>query len=85
MRPTLIRHTLMPDGSGGQLHLHLQLVAVRVEYLFDRQRVKIVDRIALLLPAIGIQRLLVIALLVQQADADQRAVRIARSLQMIAR
>ena len=50
----------------------------------QRQRVEIVGRVALLLPPVRIQRLAEIALLIEQPDAHQRIVLVARGFQMIA-
>src|SRR5205085_8551579 len=50
----------------------------------QRQSVKIVNRIPLLLPAVRIEKLPEISLLVQKADPDQREILVARRLQMVA-
>ena len=50
----------------------------------EGKRIEIVDRVAFLLPAVGIEQLTEVALLVQQAQADQRIVLVARRFQMIA-
>ena len=49
----------------------------------QRERVEVVGGIPLLLPAIGIEHLAEIALLVEQADADQRVILIAGGFQVI--
>ena len=54
------------DDAGRQLHLDLEIAGHSRQELLDRQRVEVVDRIAFLLPAVGIQQLLEIALLIEQ-------------------
>ncbi len=50
----------------------------------QREGIEIVDGIALLLPSVGIQHLTEVALLVEQAEADQRIILVAGRLEMIA-
>ena len=59
------------DVAGGQLDRDLQILAFGIFYREERQRVEIVDRVAFLLPSVGIQKLAEIALLIKQAKADQ--------------
>ena len=63
---------------------HDRALPLRIANFFDGQRVEIVDRITFLLPAVRIQPLLVIALLIQQADRDQWIIGIARCFEVIA-
>ena len=84
MRPTLELPDLNEDVAGGQLDGHLEVVAVGVFHGFQRQGVEVVHRIAFLLPSVGIQKLAEVALLVEQAEADQRVILVAGGLQMIA-
>ena len=72
------------NHAGRQLHRDDDVLAVFVPNRPHRKRVEIVDRVALLLPAIRIERLLQVALLVQQTHADQRNRAIAGGLQVIA-
>ena len=68
----------------GSLTVTFRSLPVGVLHRRQRQGVEIVDRVAFLLPAVGIQKLAEIALLVEQAQADQRIVLVARGLQMVA-
>ena len=52
---------------------------------FDRQVVEVVNRIRLLLPSIGIEVLMEVAALVEQADADQRQTEVAGRFEVISR
>ena len=70
--------------AGGQLHRDFQVVALRVLHRDQRQRIEIVGRIALLLPPVRIEHLPEIPLLIEQPDAHQRVILVARRLQMIA-
>ncbi len=74
------------DGNhaGWQLHRDHHVFAVFIPDRPHRKRVEIVDRVALLLPAIRIEGLLQVALLVQQTHADQRNGAIAGGLQVVA-
>ena len=67
-----------------QLDRDLQVAAGGVLYGHQRQGIEIVGRIALLLPAVGIQHLAEIALLVEQAEADEGIVLVAGRFQVIA-
>src|SRR5580698_3634358 len=49
-----------------------------------RQRIKIVDRRALLLPSVGTYGLAEVSVLIEESDAGEREIRIARGFQMIA-
>ena len=71
--------------AGGQFHRDLQILALGVFHRFQGQSVKVVDRIAFLLPPVGIQELAEITLLVEQAEPDQGIVLVAGRLQMVAR
>ena len=73
MRPTSSFQTWMQHAAGGQIHGDLQLVRHPASlHGLQRQRIEIVRRIAFLLPAVGIQILAEIALLIEQPHADQR-------------
>ena len=63
--------------AGGQLHGDLQVLARCVLHRRNRQGIEVVDRVALLLPAVGVELLPEIALLVEQAEADQRIILVA--------
>ena len=68
----------------GSLTVTLQVLSVAVLHGQDGQRVEIVFEVALLLPAIGIQVLAEISLLIEQAHADQRQIEIARRFHVVA-
>ena len=79
-----MHQTLMKTVPVGKLDLHHQIPILLVADRTHRQSVEIVDRVSLLLPAVGIERLLEVAFLVQQTDRDQRNASVAGGLQMIA-
>jgi hypothetical protein len=72
------------DLAGGQADEDFEVLALRIEHRNNREGVEVVGGIALLLPAVGVQHLAEIALLVEQADGDQRQVAIAGRFQVIA-
>ena len=84
MRPTSSFQTWMNTLPVGSFTETLRSLPVRVFHGFERQGVEIVDGIAFLLPAVGVQILPEVALLVEQADADQRIVLVAGGLQVVA-
>ena len=65
------------DGDGGP-------GAVGLVELRDRQAVGVEDRVGLLLPALPRQRLLEVAVAVEQADADDRDAEVAGGLEVVA-
>ena len=67
----------------GQRHLDPDRAVVVVQQ-GQRQRIRVEQRIALLLPAGGVQRLPEVALPVEQADADDRHAEVAGRLQVVA-
>ena len=78
-----------PDPRGQQpaaRHRHAdgELLAVGAEHPVDRQTLRIVRRVVLLLPAVRGQRLPEVAEPVQQADPDDRHAQIGRRLQVVA-
>ena len=73
------------DLAGGQPDGDLKVLPGGVLNGHERQRVEVVDGIALLLPSIGIEVLAEVTLLVEQTQADQRIVLIAGRFQMVAR
>ena len=72
------------DVACGKSDRHLQVAPFGVFDRSERQGVEIVHRVAFLLPPVGVEQLPEIALLIQQAKADQRIVLVARRLQMVA-
>ena len=76
--------TWMKTLPVGSFTLTFRSLALGVLHRLNGQRVEIVIGIAFLLPAVGIQILPEVALLIEQADADQREVQIAGGFQMIA-
>ena len=72
------------NHAGRQLDGDHHVFAIFVPHRPHRKRVEIVDRVAFLLPAIRIERLLQVAFLVQQADANQRNRAVAGSFQVVA-
>ncbi len=66
-----------PDADG-------QLLAVGAEHPVDRQALRIVRRVVLLLPAVRGQRLPEVAEPVEQADPDDRHAEIGRRLEVVA-
>src|SRR5262249_17861141 len=75
---------LEPDLTGRKLDRNLEIITRGVANRDHREREEIVDRIALLLPAIGVQVLTEVAVLIEQTDADQRNGAIAGGLQVVA-
>src|SRR5439155_3373645 len=67
----------------GQRDRHEDRLAGRVGLLDQRQCEEVVFRVALLLPAIGIQILPEVALPVHQADADERYAEVTGTFQMV--
>ena len=58
--------------------------AVGLAELRQRELVGVEDRVALLLPAVAVQRLLEVAVAVEQADTDQRDAEVGRRLEVVA-
>ena len=62
---------LNEDVASWQTHGDLQILAGGVFYRHHRKSVEVVGRIALLLPAVGIQQLAKVTLLIQKSHPDQ--------------
>src|SRR4051794_16947466 len=60
------------------------MMVLRVFYRSQREGVEIVGRVALLLPSVRVQYLPEVALLIKQAEPDQRIILIAAGLDMVA-
>jgi hypothetical protein len=80
-----------PGGQGllaltvaGEADLDLGDRAVRLAQQGQRQTVGVEDRVGLLLPAVGRQRLAEVAVPVEQADADDRDAEVAGGLEVVA-
>ena len=84
MRPTSMRQTWITSGPVGSLTVTFRSSPNASLHRLNGQRVEIVVAVAFLLPAVGVQQLAEITLLIEQSDADERQVEIARRLQMIA-
>ena len=61
--------------AGGQLDRDLKILAGGILDGLDGQSVEIVDRVALLLPSVGVEELAEVALLIEQPEADERVIR----------
>ena len=83
--PDFHQPDLDPHHPRGQLDLHLEFASPGIPRRSHRQSVKIVQRVALLLPSVRVQVLLQVAGLVKQAAAHHRDVRIAARLQKVSR
>jgi hypothetical protein len=84
MRPTNSCQTWMKTLPVGSLTVTFRSLPFGVFDRGERQRIEIVDGVAFLLPAVGIEQLPEVALLIEQAEADQRVVLVARGFQMVA-
>ena len=73
------------DGGEGQMHLHADFIALRVKHGAAGHQVKVVHRVEFHLPAVWIQRLLMVTLLVGEAHADERQAGVAGALHVVAR
>ena len=71
------------QGPPGQRHLDAHRGAVRAVQQGQRQRVRVEQRIALLLPAGQVERLAEVAGPVEQADADDRDAQVAGRLEVV--
>jgi hypothetical protein len=69
----------------GALHPDRDRVPLGIEHRADRQAEQVVDRVLLLLPAVGGERLVEVALRVHETDADERHAEVAGLLAVIAR
>ena len=81
-------HVQKPDldlhRTGGHVHRNANLLTCGVHGGQNGERVEIAGGNALLLPAIRVQELAEVAVLIKQAHAHQRHIEVARRLQMIA-
>jgi len=68
-----------------ELDRHGQLAALSIEHAADRQPMEVVIRVAVLLVAVGVDRLAEIAVAIEEADSDQRQRHVAGGLHVIAR
>ena len=73
-----------PEHAQVRVDRHHQRLAVRPEHLLDRQQVGVGVEVVFLLPAVGVERLAEVALVVEQADADQGDAQVAGALQVVA-
>ena len=83
MRPTLRPPHLAEHRVLRQVDAHVHGRAVGVAHRLDRQVVEVQLRVRLLLPAVGGEVLLEVAVAIQQPDADQRHAQFAGALQVI--
>ena len=84
MRPTCTRQICAVTARPGILDADGHRPAVRVPFQGHGHVVEVVDRVLLLLPAVVVEVLAEVAVLVDQADADQGQAQIAGRLQVVA-
>ena len=82
--PDLHLPDLHPDGTPRKVECDAERLALRVAHRLEGHVVEIVVGIALLLPAVGIERLPEVALLVEQAHRDKRQTQVAGRFEMVA-
>ena len=82
--PHLHLPDLRVDVAARKIHADAERLAVRVRLRLHRHVIEIVVGVALLLPAVGVERLAEVALLIQQAHADERDAQIAGRFEMVA-